>query len=522
MYFETSYEKEFDDLWMHLKSKYAKAIFDTDGVGKQLDMSAFSKNFFSVKTTADASVDANANVDDISVIAYEKELPKPFFRINSYYVLWKELKKLYGLEAANDIIEMQLSGDIYINDFHGVGGGFSYCYNYSTYDILTKGLPMIKKIRSEPPKYLYAFKSQLEQFTVIAANSTNGATGLSDMLVMMAYFINNMLNTLSDAHFHFKSEEDVWLYVKENIASFVYTVNQPMRGNQSCFTNVSVYDDYFLDKLCKDYIFPDGTTPNKDIVKKTQEIYLDVMNETLSRTPCTFPVTTACFSIDENHNIKDERFLQMISEKNREFGFINIYVGDSSTLSSCCFDGDTEVIYRTTLRCWPDEALKGTIKECYDDNHDRFVYLVRGMKWSKAKPIRLPARKMYKITLEYGGSLVLTDNHINITNRGQVETSDLTLNDMLLFDIKTCNAFGIYSGISRFERGQYYLRISQIEEIVNYDKDYVYCFEMEDQENPYFTLGNGIVTHNCRLRSETKSEYFNSFGSGERIARNIA
>lgn len=212
---------------MHLKSKYPKSIFDVDGVGKQLDMSAFSKNFFQVKTTADASVDANANVDDISIIAYEKELPKPFFRINSYYVLWKEMRKLYGLETANKIIEHQLCGDIYINDFHGVGGGFSYCYNYSTYDIMTKGLPMIKKIKSEPPKYLFAFKSQLEQFTIIAANSTLGATGLADTLVVMSYYVKNCLNTLRDAHFKFDSEEDVLAYVKETIISLIYTLNQP-------------------------------------------------------------------------------------------------------------------------------------------------------------------------------------------------------------------------------------------------------------------------------------------------------
>jgi len=42
----------------------------------------------------------------------------------------------------------------------------------------------------------------------------------------------------------------------------------------------------------------------------------------------------------------------------------------------------------------------------------------------------------------------------------------------------------------------------------------VYCFEVEDKTKPYFILDNGVITHNCRLRSEQKSEYFNSFGSG--------
>jgi len=336
MYFKTTYNGEFDDLYMHLKAKYPNKLFDLDGIGKQLDMSEFSKNFFSSNVTADASVDANANVDDISVIAYNTELPKPFFKLNSYYILWKELKRLYGLEVANTIVEMNLTGDIYINDFHGIGAGLPYCFNYSTYDIHMKGLPMVKKIKSLPPKHLYAFKSQLEQFTVVASNSTLGATGLADLLVVMSYYVKNILTNKSDAHFKFAEEEDCWTYIKENIVSFIYTINQPMRANQSPFTNVSVYDDYFLQSMCDDYIFIDGTSPDINIVKRLQAIYLEIMNEELKRTPLTFPVTTACFSIDEEKNIKDEEFLEFISKQNQEYGFINIYCGDSSTLSSCC------------------------------------------------------------------------------------------------------------------------------------------------------------------------------------------
>ena len=183
--------------------------------------------------------------------------------------------------------------------FHCQGLIQHNCFNYSTYDIMTKGLPMVKKIKSLPPKHLYAFKSQLEQFTIVASNSTLGATGLADLLVVMSYYVENILKTRMDAHFNFATEDDCWTYVKENLISFIYTINQPMRANQSPFTNVSVYDDYFLDKLCGDYLFPNGTTPNKQTVKKLQEIYLTIMNEELSRTPLTFPVTTACFSVDK-------------------------------------------------------------------------------------------------------------------------------------------------------------------------------------------------------------------------------
>jgi len=336
MYIKVTYEQNFDDLIMYLKSKYPEKLFDLDGIGEQTDMSKFSKKFFSSSVTSDASVDANANVDDISVIAYHTELPKPFFRLNSYYMLWKELKTLYGLEVANTIIEMQLTGDIYINDFHGIGGALPYCYNYSTYDILTKGLPMVKKIKSQPPKYLYAFKSQLEQFTVLASNSTLGACGLADILIVMSYFVKNILKTKSDAHFSFATEEDCWKYVKENLVSFIYTINQPMRANQSPFTNISLYDRNFINGLKYDYIFPDGSNIDIELLEQLQELFMGIMVDELRRTPVTFPVQTACFSVDKECNLLDEKFAHTIAKYNKEFGQINIYCGDSATLSSCC------------------------------------------------------------------------------------------------------------------------------------------------------------------------------------------
>jgi len=331
-----SYDPQFEELMDLLKSKYPQKLFDMDGIGKQLDLPKFSKDFFAAKTTADVSIDANSNLGDMSIIVYNAELPKPFLKLNSYYMLWKHFKKLYGKETSDEVIEMQVCGDIYVNDVHGIGSSQAYCFNYSTYDVMLLGLPMISKITSVPPKYLYSFKSQLEQFVVLASNSTLGAAGLADLLIVMSYYVKNILATKMDANFSFASEEDCWRYVKENLVSFIYTVNQPLRASQSPFTNVSVYDEEFLGSLCPNYVFPDGTTPDIEIVKKLQMLFLDVMNTEMRRTAITFPVTTACFAVDDSGEIHDETFLNQVAERNLEFGFINIYTGKSSTLSSCC------------------------------------------------------------------------------------------------------------------------------------------------------------------------------------------
>lgn len=58
-----------------------------------------------------------------------------------------------------------------------------------------------------------------------------------------------------------------------------------------------------------------------------------------------------------------------------------------------------------------------------------------------------------------------------------------------------------------------YWRILQVEPIEDKEK-YVYCFEMENYKEPYFTLPNGIITHNCRLLSDTRKldAFVNSIG----------
>ncbi len=829
MHVNITYDEQFTELMLHLKAKYGQKLFDLDGIGSQLDIDMFSKGFFTnTSTTADVSVDSNSNVSTKDMIVYNTELPKPYFRLNAYYLVWKKLRQLYTQSVANRIIESQLSGDIYINDFHGVSQPYSYhpdtkliirhegviyntkisklfslfkelkvklddretidttkidldvydkgrwvklkhilrhkshtdlkdirtkgggkcvvtydhpvilsdgtekeasavtvedflmveeppdfevtetsyedlsdeivsiediawkgewvydittetgtfysngltvhnCYNYSTYDIALNGLTMVNKIKSIAPKHLYSFKSQLEQFVVIASNSTLGSCGLADMLIVMAYYVDRILETKSDAGFSFATEEDCWKYVKENIVSFIYTINQPSRSSQcvtadtevltpkgfknysdlrvghdiytwndgklniqkvekvnvydhngrmhkysgrdtvqvvtpnhmvlhkkhnhpeyvltrsselihkktkltypvamleydrpdfdvsddlikfcvlilssgtisnelkvrnvivrssnewvnkkvkellekygityeldtkpspfgartklyyfdikhddslfpllnfndkrfpewftqlskrqaslvidtwlkidvdsrskrerrkgckcnsytvasqlqhvcflagrgswlttkrikgfqketyylipyssvnktaskkevikykgkvwcpttkdgvvvfrkdgrifvsgnSPFTNVSIFDKNFLEGLAPEYVFPDGKSPKIETINKVQELFIDTMNEELRRTPVTFPVTTACFSVDDGGNILDENFLEMISEKNLEFAFINLYCGKTSTLSSCCrLRSDTTSDYFNTL-----------------------------------------------------------------------------------------------------------------------------------------------------------------------------
>jgi len=329
MVIEFSYGKEFDDFMDSLKGfpKY-KDLATLDGIGKQTDMVAFSKKFFGNGDliTADVSVDSNANVDDTSVIAYEAEVPKPLFRVNAYYLLWKYGRKLFNNIKAEELCKAQFFKDVYINDFHRFAV-CPYCFNFSCLDVVFTGLPFVKKIKSKPPKHLSSYVNQMIQFVTYASNSVAGAVGLADFLICLSYYYDKELlaGKITD-------EE-----VEQQLQSFIFSVNQPFRGgHQSAFTNVSLFDKNFLKKLCDEYRFPDGSKPNPETVDRLQRMYMDVMNETLDNTPCTFPVTTACFSVDEDKNILDEKFLYNVCVRNLKYGWINYYSGSTSTLSSCC------------------------------------------------------------------------------------------------------------------------------------------------------------------------------------------
>ena len=330
MFAKLNYDAKFESILEGIESDCGTEIFDIEGIGKQLDISEYGRKFFSnSKNIADDSVDANANVDDVTVVAYENESVKPLFRLNSLYLLWKELTKLYGEQFAQEVVESQILGDVYINDLSGVQK--PYCYNFSAYDVMTKGLPFVKKVDSKPPKYLSSFCGQMVHFTSYASNQVLGAVGIADLLVVMSYYVKKELELLPS------NPEYVWRQVKQEIQSLVYSMNQPFRGGlQSGFYNVSIYDREFLESLKDDYMFPDGSNPDIELVQQLQDLFVDIMNEELRRTTPTFPVTTLCLCVDENKNIKDQDFLRHMSEKNMEFAFMNIYAGTTGTLSSCC------------------------------------------------------------------------------------------------------------------------------------------------------------------------------------------
>lgn len=341
-----SYQPEFTQIMEDMLNKYGVKMFNLSGIGNQLDMNQAIKRMANANSVANGSIDANANAGYTTAITIMHEIAKPQALLQSYYRIWKWLKKNRGLDVANNFVEAQLTGAFYVNDMHYISYPMPYCYNHSCLNIAMQGLVGIdSKNDTQPPKYLRSYFDIIEAYLLIAGNATAGATGISNLLVVASIFVKKMItNGYTDSHVHLNSEEDCWQYFKEELTSFIYKLNQPCRGNQSLFSNVSIYDKNFLETIIPESeLVIDDEVYGTDLetVQRCQEIYIDVMNEEGKRVVHTFPVTTACISTKYNeetskNEIQDPEFLSYICEKNEETGFINIYGGDTATLSSCC------------------------------------------------------------------------------------------------------------------------------------------------------------------------------------------
>ena len=86
-------------------------------------------------------------------------------------------------------------------------------------------------------------------------------------------------------------------YARQNFQRFIYAVNQPYvrDGQQSAFTNTSVFDRPYFEALFGGKEFPDGTfmIDYEDEIINFQKIYMEEMSKIRKTNMFTFPVDLA-------------------------------------------------------------------------------------------------------------------------------------------------------------------------------------------------------------------------------------
>ena len=380
------------------------------------------------------------------------------------------------------------------------GVATSNCFAFSIERLAREGLFFLNNYKPKPAQHLNTFMGFVREFVATMSTQSSGATGIPDLLAWSFYFWKKDV----ESGYMLKDPE---YYAKQAFQNIIFTLNQKcLRIVEPAFTNVSIVDHFYAEDLFGGIIYPDGSMFIDHIEEfmQFQKWFMEVFTEIKNSEVFAFPVVTYCL-LYKDGKFQDEEFAKWCSDHNTLFYDANFFQsGSTGILSNCCFDASQEVEVVDGDAETTDDARVVTFKELADIAHEKNIwdYKVRDQNnvFKPARLIILPRRPMKRVELVDGSVILETDNHINATARGPEFTADLTLQDELMkLEPKTDKHIFV-----------------KIKSITDYDSSdpNVYCFEMADQNDPYFMLANKIVSHNCRLLSDTKkiAAFINSIG----------
>ena len=80
-----------------------------------------------------------------------------------------------------------------------------------------------------------------------------------------------------------------------------------------------------------------------------------------------------------------------------DFGFINLYFGETSTLSSCCFDGNQKILTKSSNGVELTNFYS-LLNQSWESNRRNFTVYHNG-SWCSAKTLKIPInnKKMFKV-----------------------------------------------------------------------------------------------------------------------------
>lgn len=325
--------KNFTTVYNKMLGEYGTDIAQINGFSdQQLSYTDFIDNFLNVDTVADSSVDGNSNVSHKDVVTLEKEMGKPHSKLLAFNKIYYEIQKKYGFKAANEWVEAEWVGKLYLHDAN-TSTLKSYCFAYDLKDLAEKGLYFIEGQNAKPAKHLNTFIDFVKEFVSFASNRTSGAVGLPNLLPYMYYFWKK---DVQENYYAISPE----YYAKQNFQRFIYAVNQPYvrDGSQSAFTNTSVFDRPYFEALFGGATFPDGSLmiEDEEEIIDFQKWYMEVMSDIRSVNMFTFPVSTISL-LRQDGRFVDEEFARWALQHNMKWSDSNLFIDSSvNSLSNCC------------------------------------------------------------------------------------------------------------------------------------------------------------------------------------------
>ena len=426
--FGFSFPREFCRLYNEFRNDPHRSYFlEIEGISDvNMDLPVQSKEYFS-RSVSDVSIDANANANGESnknPSSYLSELTKSFLKLEGYYLIWRQMEKDHGVERANEALTMLWEGDLYFHDASGAMIQTYYCYAYSTSRLMLEGRTW-GHLKSTPPKRASSFLSQVIETTMDFSNQQAGAVAIADLFVNLSWYTKR--EDLSDKD------------IENLLQNFVHILNNTFRiSNQAVFSNVSIFDRNNFNTMFEHHVFPDGTKPEYGELDRIQRVFLDFFSKgdpLQNGAPYRFPVVTVNFLNDpKNGHYMDESYLDMVSEKLYNNGCANLYTSsDAGKVSSCCFTGDTDILVKDSVNGVRLLTFEEFDKISMVEKHNWKVHSCGFWKNATKVVVPLGEKSMYEITTSNDKKIVVTEDHIHPTFRGDVVTADLSEDDYLEF-----------------------------------------------------------------------------------------
>lgn len=324
--------KNFTTQFNKLVEKYGEDFLNLQGLNdSKLSFTDFIDGFIDADNVANSSIDANSNISQKDIVTMLSEMAKPDQKLLAFNKIYYEIQKKYGFKFANEAMESMWNYDIYLHDFNTTTF-FDYCFAADLKPVVEKGLFFVKGYNAEPPRHLDSFVQIVMEWVAFMSRRQSGAVGMPNLIPYLWYFWHKDV----EEGYYTQSPER---YRDQQIQALIYRLNQNwVRGDQSAFTNVSVFDHPYFEAIFGSATFPDGT----DMIDFEEEIiefqkdFINVINRIREKNVFTFPVLTASLLFVDNKFV-DEEFARWACEASRKWNLFNFFTDSTvNSLSNCC------------------------------------------------------------------------------------------------------------------------------------------------------------------------------------------
>ena len=166
MDFSLKLNKSFVAALNRLEKKYGEKFMKLNGIHESdLNFTEFIDNFIDKgENLADLSINPSANTSAKDIVNLESNITEPHRKLLAYNKIFYELTKKYGRDVANEWLESDFNGALYLHD--APSSTFKpYCWTADLDQIAEKGLFFIDKFKTGPAQHLSTFADHFLEAT---------------------------------------------------------------------------------------------------------------------------------------------------------------------------------------------------------------------------------------------------------------------------------------------------------------------------------------------------------------------